>query len=109
MLHAPLPRPTTHAGALLLRHRRDVHAPPRRSVCPEVHASGARAQAGPNIPGPPPISCRTLHYRVNGASKFAPLAVPLGQRAVTHSRELVNPSAATVDLGPPAGQQAGAL
>jgi hypothetical protein len=35
---------------------------------------------------------------VNRPDEVAPLAVLLGKRAVTHSRELVNPPTATVDL-----------
>src|SRR5258708_40358989 len=109
MPRSPQPRPRTPAVVHLLEHRKDVHGPRRRSVCPEVHASAARAQAGAYTPRARLTSCGTLHHRVNRPGEVAPLALPLRKRAVTRSRELVTPPTATINLRPPAGQHSRAL
>src|ERR687891_45878 len=96
MPHPPRRRPTTRAVDPLLWHRRDVHAPPRGSVCPAVHAPGALAQAGSNMLRVALTSCRALQNGVNGPCEVPPLAVPRDERAVTCSRELIDPAAAAV-------------
>jgi hypothetical protein len=107
MPRSPQPRPTAPAAVHRLQHRKDVHGRRRRSVCPEVRASGARAQAGVDTPQGPLTSSGTLHHCVNRPGEVAPLALPLHKGAMTRSRELVNPPTATIDLRPPAGQCGG--